>query len=194
MRSARFTLLAVFLLSSIGLAAPQATGPTMTIQVNDKATGDPIPQANVSAGNERTTTDDYGQCSLVVQERGRYFDVEVTKPGYGAMGADWRNLEPEKKLPDQLTFNMEPGTSMGGKVIDEAGKPVGGATVELIAPENGAHADGAVQSQLRAEAHTDDAGIWSINTAPCECGDGGLSGSRQRILHRSGLSQFSLRA
>jgi uncharacterized GH25 family protein len=169
MRSAPFALLAVFLLSSIGRGAPQPpTGPTMTIQVNDKATGDPIPQANVSAGNERTTTDDYGQCSLVVQERGRYFNVRVTKPGYVAMGADWRNLEPKQKLPDQLTFNMEPGTSMGGKVVDESGKPVSGATVELIAPENGTHKEGEVRSQFQAEAHTNDSGMWSINTAPAD--------------------------
>ncbi|HEY1683946.1 MAG TPA: carboxypeptidase-like regulatory domain-containing protein [Tepidisphaeraceae bacterium] len=170
MRCIGLGLITILTLTFISQAAPPPapTGPTITIQVTDKATGDPIPQATITAAGEHTTTDDMGQATLVVSERRGYFNIDVSKDGYVAMGAQWSNLKPDEKLPDQLTFNMEPGTSMGGKVVDENGNPVSGATVDLISPRQGGGAQGEVHSYFRSHAHTNDQGLWSINSAPAE--------------------------
>lgn len=169
MRRNAYLGLAICLLGLICAAAPapqQPAGATITIQVTDKATGDPIEQADVSAGQARTKTDDYGQCSLTVPGgRANWFSINVTKPGYVSMGVQWRNLKAGQKLPEQLNFAMEPGTSVGGKVVDETGKPVSGATVHLES-FSGQAEDGKVIAHLRADPKTDSQGMWSTNTAP----------------------------
>ena len=56
-----------------------------------------------------------------------------SKKPFVTMFAGWE--EPEikggEKLPDKYTFKLERGTTAGGKVVDEQGKAIAGATVEV---------------------------------------------------------------
>lgn len=150
------------------LAAPanKPAGQTMSIQVNDAATGDAIGQADVDADGEHALTDDFGQCSLTVAGRGQYFTIGVSKKGYVSMSVRWQSLSQNQKLPSQLTFAMTPGgVSIGGKIIDESGKPVAGAKVDLNGV--GEHSeDGTPHNVLDGQAVTDGDGVWKASNAP----------------------------
>jgi protocatechuate 3,4-dioxygenase beta subunit len=68
------------------------------------------------------------------------------------------------KLPLQKELRFEPGTTIGGIVKDEAGRPIEGATVDVNAP--------ATESERRnsvftlGTARTDGQGRWRLDTAP----------------------------
>jgi hypothetical protein len=159
------------LLGVLCFGAPQSAGPTMTIQATDQATGEPIFGASVivetNAGRQQSQTDDYGQCALTIPAGHlNYLSISVEKSGYVCMAATWENVQPGQKMPGQLSFAMEMGTTIGGKVVDEAGKPVAGAVVHLLSPGASEARDGKVRIDFRADARTDAAGRWSVDTAP----------------------------
>lgn len=165
----RFVYLAVAMSllgwNCLAAPAPQQAASTITIQVTDKATGEPIAQAAVNALGGRSITNDYGQCTVAVPLTGYFnFAITVSQPGYASMATRWRRIRDGQKLPSQLSFAMEPGTSIGGNVVDETGKPVAHATVHLS--EDNLHDDHSPHPELNADTQTDAAGKWVINSAP----------------------------
>ncbi|HWB53567.1 MAG TPA: carboxypeptidase-like regulatory domain-containing protein, partial [Tepidisphaeraceae bacterium] len=155
--------LVILFITTVCFAAPPA-GHTVTIQVVNKATGDPIVGAEVTTGRERAQTDDYGQCALTIGANQRYLGFRVQKPDFVSMAVAWQDVNAMAHFPDQLTFSMEPGTTIGGIVEDEHGQPVPDATVEFTSASN--LSDGKIHSILDANVKTDADGKWSVNTAP----------------------------
>lgn len=158
-------------ITRVCVAQAKAPDVNITIQVNDKALGESIAGATVTLNNgqerKQSQTDDTGQCDLAVPAGTiQYLNIGIKKEGYAGMAVQWRNF-PADKLPAELDFSLEPGVSIGGKVVDEIGKPVVGAAVNLDIFGEG---DGTITSALAGGVHTDSDGKWVLENAPTNLG------------------------
>jgi len=96
--------------------------------------------------------------------------VWVSADGYVGVFRGW---EPEdgKTPPAEFRFALPKATSIGGRVVDAAGKPIAGATIEArCTVANGKLPDGVSVSTLLAYRtnlpNTDAAGRWSLRNVP----------------------------
>jgi thiol-disulfide isomerase/thioredoxin len=123
---------------SSGDAVPAATQPTqMDLLVIDGSTQRPLANALVKV--DLPTGDDQ---KLAVRADGhvivpisrtsdfQYFAVTVQCPGYAGRLLEWR---PKVKdpIPSQYTMAMQRGVKIGGRIMDDAGKPVAGAHIVM---------------------------------------------------------------
>jgi Carboxypeptidase regulatory-like domain len=86
---------------------------------------------------------------------------------------DKNELANGTEFPSIYTFRLEPGVPAGGRVVDEQGKPIAGARVQVVLanrpkPDDG---DGRLRYNdflaLENEAATTDAqGRWRIDNVP----------------------------
>jgi uncharacterized GH25 family protein len=140
-------------------AVDPATTPLITLEpgctvagvvVNRR--GDPVSGASVRVkslhlGDEDTTslTDSEGRFQLRNVEPGRKI-VLVQSP---RLAAAWTLVVADPRRPVQNQFVLQPGETIGGKVLDPDGKPVAGASVgcSLLASDDVA-ADGELELEL----------------------------------------------
>ncbi len=147
--------------------------------------GKPLPGANVHASiwteekgfkaNHDYKTDDAG--AAVVELPKTYTIVRLwagTKP-FVTMYAGWEEneLATGKGVPAEYTMRLESAATAGGRIVDEDGKPIAGAKVQVMMwdgarPTNG---DGrlAYDNSLATgsdAATTDAEGRWRIDNAP----------------------------
>ena len=94
------------------------------------AAGEPVPAVRVGVSGSSAATNDDGLYWLEGADLGRQ-EVIFLHPSYGRLAKPYE-IQPGVNVLD-VTF--EPGVEVAGRVVDETGKPVPGATVEL-APEN----------------------------------------------------------
>jgi protocatechuate 3,4-dioxygenase beta subunit/sarcosine oxidase gamma subunit len=94
------------------------------------ADGEPVPAVRVGTGGTMAATNDDGLYWLEGAELGRQ-EVLFLHPSYGRVAKPF-DIQPGVNV---LDVSFDPGVEVAGRVIDDAGKPVAGAKVEL-APEN----------------------------------------------------------
>jgi len=167
-------------------AAKQPDGDTATTQSKadgtawvirlkaiDADTGTPIanPEFTVQLGEESThyARNDEGAFSAAIPSRNpRYCYLKVRASGYTPMRGFWANrTNLVDELPEELTFRMTRGITVGGTVLNEEAQPVPGATVWLSA---GTHVpeERIEQSFHKEELTTDQHGQWRCSIAPRE--------------------------
>src|SRR5207245_9040494 len=91
---------------------------------------------------------------------------------------DQNDLASGKKFPAGFTFRLESGITAGGRVVDEQGKPIAGAKVEVLGANiraRPAHGDGRTAYDVwlatgNDAATTDAEGRWRIRNVPPETG------------------------
>ena len=110
------------------------------LSVVDTKTGKGIAGADVTfdvADNKtKTTTNAEGRVTCYLPKgKESYFRVEISKEGYVPMHAVWQANESEA-IPEEFTLETEPGTAIGGVIVNEDNKPVQGATVKLLVPSD----------------------------------------------------------
>jgi thiol-disulfide isomerase/thioredoxin/protocatechuate 3,4-dioxygenase beta subunit len=92
------------------------------------------------------------------------------REGFVRLFAHWEQAELEggQTLPAEFTFRLERGVSAGGRVVDEAGKPIAGATVQVSVAQSPPldRGSGRTRYVLDATASTDAEGKWTIPQAP----------------------------
>ncbi|HEY1683947.1 MAG TPA: carboxypeptidase-like regulatory domain-containing protein [Tepidisphaeraceae bacterium] len=185
----RTTPILILLFACISLAAPSGN---MTVLVTDKATGEPIADAEVSAGKDKAATNEFGQCALGTALHGDNFAIEVFKDNYVTMEVDWRDLKPDQELPGQISVAMVPGDALGGKIVDEGGKPVSNAKLELWGTEP-VHKDGEVYPQLHVFITADAAGKWVTRSAPSQFNDVSYSITAGGFFHDNSYTSIAPR-
>ena len=94
------------------------------------ATGEPVPAVRVGVSGAAASTNDDGLYWLEGAELGRQ-EVIFLHPGHGRVAKPFE-IQPGVNVLD-VTF--EPGVEVAGRVVDDTGKPVPGARVEM-APVN----------------------------------------------------------
>jgi beta-lactamase regulating signal transducer with metallopeptidase domain/uncharacterized GH25 family protein len=111
------------------------------------------------------TTDTDGRLVLKLSRTPSSFHVYIVTPGYGLFVAGWSSENHAESIPSHLTAQLEMGWSVGGIVVDAAGKPVEGATiVPRVVPQK---PPGDVrQSVFGMRVTTDAAGRWRFESVP----------------------------
>jgi RNA polymerase sigma factor (sigma-70 family) len=166
------------------LNAATSAGRTMRVVVLDPE-GKPLSGAKVHSGiwteekvfkgNHDYQTDDAGAAQVELPGTYSIVRLWVGKKPFVTMFAGWEQneLASGKGVAAEYTVRLESAVSAGGRVVDEQGKPIAGAKVEVslardLKPANG---DGRVGYDIwlaeGSDAATTDAeGRWHIDNVP----------------------------
>ena len=174
--------------SGASSTAPRTEAPRVAGRVVDRQ-GNPVAGAEVLSYEfagyseqgstvrvlDQAATDAQGVFSLVAPQNDRRIlrgNVVGFKPG---LAVDWAQPEIPSGSTGQVTLVLGPAATLGGTIVDEAGSPVPGASVEalLLAPENvGVHSMkrlwGRPSKWLACQ--TDKAGRFEFVNLPREAG------------------------
>ena len=145
---------------------------TLTVHVVDSSTEAPLPRLRVRVDVGRKgyliPTDAYGNLVLNIPTNASGLSVHVgaghTK--YVPIQASWRESE-ISQLPDQYTLRLEPGTSIGGVVQDEAGYPIAEAKV-YVRPQKSLENPRERLRFRRYRFRTDAQGRWRAEHLPAQ--------------------------
>jgi hypothetical protein len=145
----------------------------LNLRVISKATGEPIPEAELSIlitrERREDKTDKDGRCRIVLGEKApEYVRVEVKKEGFVPIRLSWRQTVSRPSMPDQYTLDLEQGTNIGGIIHDEQGDPIEGARVYLLVPGSEEVERAAIWDH---EEKTDAEGRWRCDIMPSKLDD-----------------------
>jgi beta-lactamase regulating signal transducer with metallopeptidase domain len=109
-------------------------------------------------------TDDQGQLVVELAQVPTHFNVYITIPGYGPYWARWSS-ENHAPIPSRFTAELEAAWSIGGIIVDTAGKPVEGVIVWPsieFKKRPGENQQMGTGTRLK----TDAAGRWQFDSVP----------------------------
>ena len=165
--------------------APSKEG-RIVLRTVEAATGEPIDGVSIEYsgrfdGNlrqETVTTDEDGSATISWAPGARIDQLWITarKPKYVPIFILWDGERRPIRLPASKELRLEPGTTMGGIVKDEAGQPVPGATVEVNGPPTESELPNYAFSI--GTARTDEQGQWRLDVAPRD-----LAGISASVTH-----------
>jgi RNA polymerase sigma factor (sigma-70 family) len=145
---------------------------TVFFRVVDKATKQPLPAVSLKVWingkvDREHITDDSGRFTFRLPEKvpGR-FAITARRDGLVPMRVSLRSIAArETEIPRSYTIAMEPGTSIGGIVRDEEGRPIEGVTVTFY--DNSPDDSGREAFDFRTiTARTDGQGRWRVDLIP----------------------------
>ncbi len=155
--------------------APRADR-TLQLQVVDGDDRSPLAGASVwvrvtrgRAHIERGNTDDEGRFPIKLSGETTYFLlVVVAHPGFVPIELRWGG----SSVPEAYTLALPRGTTIGGIIRDEQGRPIAGARVlpRLVGPGPGRPASYASMGDEIAGALTDAEGRWRSDALPATAG------------------------
>jgi len=160
---------------------------TMDLLVIDHDTKQPLPGIRIQTnGNGRlrpfrgtTGADGHVKLPIPADANPRYFNIRVTGRGYLDKRLEWAPFQPELggQVLDTYTMEMERTTKISGKIVDDAGQPVAGASIELEFNKKYANPHEQVAYSAynqRSPIKSGADGSWSFSGAPLNCDSIGL--------------------
>jgi thiol-disulfide isomerase/thioredoxin len=137
-----FLFLAAFLFAMPAFLLADATSPTtqpdhLNLFVIDAATGQPLTAAaatiySSAADDQKLSAGSDGRLSVPLphQTGFGYFEISVHAKGYAGKGLQWEATDKDP-IPAQYTLKMDLAVKIGGRITNDAGKPVAGAHIVL---------------------------------------------------------------
>lgn len=159
---------------------------TITVRVLDEA-GQTVSGANVQASvsnieptNKRYptrqyTTNDVGEAAVTIPSRLRILRLWASKADHVPLFVNFAEgtHEDGHLIPEAFEFRLQPGARLSAVVVDEEGKPVKDARVEVMVDVNdrysGVNPKPSISTWLSSEddaVRTDKDGHWEITNAP----------------------------
>ena len=97
------------------------------------------------------------------------FTINVKTAGFTPYYMEWKDAKSDP-IPDSYTFRLDKGETVGGHVTDDTGKPLSGAKINFTFPWGEERQRFRNDNfHCRAEATTDENGLWKIDIIPAEC-------------------------
>jgi protocatechuate 3,4-dioxygenase beta subunit len=94
----------------------------------------------------------------------------LNKPGFVALQVSWDHFvgAARVEIPRQYTIKLEPGSTIGGIVQDENGRPIAGADVRISVPSSGRPRAGEplIRINVNQRTRSDQAGRWKCDEVP----------------------------
>ncbi len=147
----------------------------MAFQLLDAETGAPLPGAKLHlfylfrdgrGKTVKTVTDARGQAALdMPQPPYRALNFFVTADGHVPLVISWGFRRP---MPAAYTMRLNRGVTIGGKVVDDAGRPIVGAQIKIQDPGNDSSLAENIQFVSDATVTTGAGGQWSCNMIPAK--------------------------
>ncbi|MDR1271262.1 MAG: redoxin domain-containing protein [Planctomycetaceae bacterium] len=130
------------------------------------------PKQNAEGWNNRNfkvKADENGVAVIPYKKEGmKYFSISVKTAGFTPFYAEWK--EPERDpIPAEYTFRLDKAMSIGGVVLDDAGKPLAGVNVNFSFPWGIRQRIIHDHFHCTAERTTDQNGQWKYESFPIEC-------------------------
>jgi hypothetical protein len=96
--------------------------------------GAPDDEKHLKIKNERYLTDAAGEATVAWEGKSVDLRIWVSHPDRVPLHAMWAPAfqADGDKIPAEFRFELQPGTTIGGVVRDEGGKPVAGANVDIV--------------------------------------------------------------
>jgi hypothetical protein len=165
---------------------PGAAGAALDIRVVAAEGGEPIPGAALSitlamygkpesVRRETREADGQGRCRLPMSGQSWDFvSISARQDGHIPARLHWGDGQRSADLPASCTFRLRPGTTIGGVVRDERGRPVAAARVypNLRVRRRGDGPEEIALDEGEDFAETDDHGRWRCTKIPAELGEG----------------------
>jgi peroxiredoxin/protocatechuate 3,4-dioxygenase beta subunit len=153
--------------------APAGAG-RLTVRVLSASTGAPLEGVEIfyrgrfdgksQKGTLTTGPDGQAVITWPGQAAVNALTLEVGKPKYVGQFLDWDDSKHAVSLPAVKELRLESGVPMTGRVQDDAGRPIAGATVTAMAPVTESE-----QSNFHfglGTTTTDDQGRWRLDEVP----------------------------
>jgi RNA polymerase sigma factor (sigma-70 family) len=147
--------------------------PRMRLQLLDAQTSEPLPAAKLHLfyllpdGRGKTikrVTDGAGRLAVdIPQAPYKALNLFVAADGHVPMVTSWGF---RREMPLEYTMRLEPGITIGGTVVDEAGRAVSGAKIKFDGPGNDMSLAENIQFGPDTPTETDAEGRWSCNMVP----------------------------
>lgn len=117
------------------------------------------------------TTDGQGRCTLrwPAGSKVTSFHIDLDHPDFVLARARWNDSRHPVLLPNEKTFALEKGTSIGGRLQSSDTTPIAGAHVSIRARID--EFDGRKFESRLTTLKTDSAGRWHFDRAPSELTD-----------------------
>ncbi len=166
--------------TAAGAKPPPASGRSILVHVVGPD-GRPMAGVNVhrsvwtrkpgARGNVDLATDERGEARFELPESMYIFRIWARAKGYVPLFAHWEEQDnPEKSLPKEFTFRLEPGTVIGGMIRDPDGRGIPGARVEVmltsVGPSGGRTGPDMWLAEGDAATTTDAEGRWMLDNVP----------------------------
>ena len=147
-------------------AAGEPQGRRMLVRIIDEA-GQPVAGARLRVAAARDITehrsDSNGEVHLPLAEKDPgYFVLRALADGYVPMAARWSNARRWDPIPSEFNLKVPKGTTIGGIVQDEAGRPIEGAEVLLRLPSDNVWGDRAALGVWDLPVPTNAEGKWRV--------------------------------
>lgn len=99
------------------------------------------------------------------------YEVIVRKSGHVTARADWDDYDGnDVRLPEALTFTLEPGVTLGGRVVDEQGRPIVGVKVDawgdITVEKRTSQTNESRGAFFGSNVTTDAEGKWHVDRVP----------------------------
>ncbi|MHC4673662.1 MAG: carboxypeptidase-like regulatory domain-containing protein, partial [Planctomycetota bacterium] len=133
---ATVTIIAISPPTAADEAASKPAVQTIKVRVINRQTKEPLAGAKIKFRYDcnkehEYTTDRNGYSSVIIPPAGeiqmRHFSLVAGMEKFVPLSRSW-NIE-KQGMPNQYTFALAPGTSLGGVIRNEASQPIQGATV-----------------------------------------------------------------
>ncbi len=152
-------------------ARPATPTATLTVEARDLLTDAPVPgirlEFSLGHGSKKVqaATDGSGLAQFSHPADVRYFFVSASREGFVSQAIRWDYDANAPAAPDRLLFQMEKATTVGGRVVDQDGKPMAGATVVIDVSKRYPKSRQWVDFKYES-AQTDATGRWSFPGVP----------------------------
>ncbi len=110
-------------------------------------------------------TDIEGRLGVKVPQAPTSLNVNITTPGFGPYWASWSSENHEQPIPPRFTAQLEAGWSVGGIIVDDAGKPVEAVGVRPHLEFKKRPGD-SQQMGVGTNIKSDSAGKWRFDSVP----------------------------
>jgi RNA polymerase sigma factor (sigma-70 family) len=155
------------------VAQAKAALGTITIEARDLVTDAPVPDVQlefrlgggskeIPAATAASGTAQFSHAADI-----RYFYVSASREGFVPQAIRWDSDASSPKPPDRLLFQMEKGTTISGRVVDQDHRPVAGATVIVDVKKGYPKSPQWVDFKYEA-TKTDNDGHWSFSSVPAQ--------------------------
>ena len=209
----RFASLTLLMSASSILAAAANDTPTqvpsLTLTILDES-GAAIPQAKFSySGDPKPHNDAERNKNAETDENGRFvFDLNPEKPqnslriliqtpGYTFFLTDWGSRYSgsveNDPIPAEFSVKLAKGAAVGGRVLDDTGKPLADVSVEFILPWGKRTRIKQPEHHVHAcRTKTDNNGLWKYESIPLDLLDSDVWVTFKHPEYKETVTQFKL--
>lgn len=170
---------------------PEVKPFTLLLRIIDKETREPLSGVRVryiasdagGAFGDKGVADDVGLFVFALPtNKLRHLGTAIRLPGYIPMSTGWRGT-----IPADYTLEMERGTTIGGTVVDDAGRPVVGAKVTLSVRRDANQPNASFD--IGADwVKSGEGGVWTYDRAPAGFTSADVSVADPRYVSGAGSS------